>query len=219
MVRDEYGKIIYITRDEVLVNSLWELPSLTNNKKEGLGYPTQKPTSLLERIIMASSNEGDIVLDPFCGCATTCVAAEKLGRKWIGIDVSFKAYELVKIRLNKEVVSDLFEEKDIIFSTDSPKRTDDGYQSIAKKWVYIISNKQYLNKYKVGIASNIKTRLSAYQTADPERNYKLEYSVETTEYRELEKYIHEKFENQFEWVRVENINDIIDEMKKFLAND
>ena len=60
-----------------------------------LGYPTQKPRALLERIIQASSNDGDVVLDPFCGCATTCVAAEKLNRQWIGIDVSHMAYDLV----------------------------------------------------------------------------------------------------------------------------
>ena len=69
---------------------------------EKLGYPTQKPLALLERIITCSSNPGDFVLDPFCGCATACSAAEKLGRKWIGIDISEKAYELVQIRLKKE---------------------------------------------------------------------------------------------------------------------
>ena len=55
--------------------------------KERLDYPTQKPIVLLQRIIQASSNEGDMVLDPFCGCTTTCVAAEGLGRRWTGIDV------------------------------------------------------------------------------------------------------------------------------------
>ena len=72
-------------------------------KKERIGYPTQKPLKLLERIIQASSNEGDMVLDPFCGCATTCVAAEKLNREWVGIDISPKAAELVKERINNEL--------------------------------------------------------------------------------------------------------------------
>jgi len=71
--------------------------------KERTGYPTQKPLKLLKRIIKACSNEGDIVLDPFCGCATTCVAAETLGRHWVGIDISEKAYELVVSRLRREV--------------------------------------------------------------------------------------------------------------------
>ena len=67
------------------------------------GYPTQKPLALLERIILASSDEGDIVLDPFCGCATACIAAEKLGRRWIGMDVSPIAFDMVKLRLAKEL--------------------------------------------------------------------------------------------------------------------
>ncbi len=66
---------------------------------ERLGYPTQKPVALLERIIQASSNEGDVVLDPFCGCGTTIAAAQKLGRTWIGIDVTHLAVGLMKLRL------------------------------------------------------------------------------------------------------------------------
>ena len=73
---------------------------------ENMGYPTQKPVALLERIIKASSNEGDMVLDPFCGCATTCIAAEKLNRQWIGIDIEAKARELVIDRLEKEIYND-----------------------------------------------------------------------------------------------------------------
>ncbi len=67
--------------------------------KERLGYPTQKPEALLERIIQASSNEGDLVLDPFCGCGTTIVAAERLKRRWIGIDITHLAIALMQIRL------------------------------------------------------------------------------------------------------------------------
>ena len=74
-------------------------PLLSPTQKERLGYPTQKPLSLLERIIKASSNEGDIVLDAFCGCGTTIDAAERLNRKWIGIDVSIHAIYLIKKRL------------------------------------------------------------------------------------------------------------------------
>jgi site-specific DNA-methyltransferase (adenine-specific) len=67
---------------------------------ESLGYPTQKPLALLERIIAASSNEGDVVLDPFCGCGTAIHAAQKLGREWIGIDVTHIAIHLIEKRLN-----------------------------------------------------------------------------------------------------------------------
>lgn len=80
----------------------WQIQPIAPSAKERLGYPTQKPLALLDRIIKASSNRGDIVLDPFCGCATTCIAAERLQRQWIGIDLSPKAVELVKLRLERE---------------------------------------------------------------------------------------------------------------------
>ena len=85
----------------------WELRIAARSKKEYVGYPTQKPLALLERIIEASCPKEGLVLDPFCGCATTCIAAERLGRKWIGIDVSPRAFELVKARIQKEVPEDL----------------------------------------------------------------------------------------------------------------
>lgn len=80
-------------------DDVWILGILNISAKERTGYPTQKPLALLDRIIKASSNEGDLVFDPFCGCATTCVAADTLHRKWIGIDVSEVAADLVYDRL------------------------------------------------------------------------------------------------------------------------
>ncbi|MBA7532881.1 hypothetical protein ES705_25111 [subsurface metagenome] len=77
----------------------WDIPALTPTSKERLGYPTQKPEALLERIIKASSNEGGVVLDPFCGCGTTVVVAQSLKRKWIGIDITHLAINLMKWRL------------------------------------------------------------------------------------------------------------------------
>jgi site-specific DNA-methyltransferase (adenine-specific) len=88
--------------------------------KERTGYPTQKPLALLERIIKASSNEGDIVMDPFCGCATTCVAAQQLGRKWIGIDIEKQAVSLLVERLSDD--ANMF--KDFINTALIPQRTD-----------------------------------------------------------------------------------------------
>ena len=70
-----------------------------NLSAERLGYPTQKPLALLERIIAASSNPGDVVLDPFCGCGTAVAAAQKLGRRWIGIDITHLSIALQKYRL------------------------------------------------------------------------------------------------------------------------
>ena len=77
----------------------WEISIINPAAKERLGYPTQKPEALLERIIQASSNEGDLVLDPFCGCGTTIAVAERLKRRWIGIDITHLAIGLMRHRL------------------------------------------------------------------------------------------------------------------------
>ncbi|MCY4108351.1 MAG: DNA methyltransferase, partial [Chloroflexi bacterium] len=97
---------VYVTSiDErgVRAGDVWQIPVLNSQAKERVGYPTQKPIALLERIIQASSNPGDVILDPFAGCATACVAAEKLDRQWAGVDLSEKAYQLVRQRLASEV--------------------------------------------------------------------------------------------------------------------
>ena len=83
-----------------LLGNVWtDIPPINSMAKERLGYPTQKPEALLERIIKASSNEGDLVLDPFCGCGTTLAVAERLHRRWIGIDVTHLAITLMRHRL------------------------------------------------------------------------------------------------------------------------
>ena len=123
------GKIYRKQRPKpVAPNNIWaDIPQVGGG--EDVGYPTQKPTALLERIIQASSNPGDVVLDPFCGCATTAIAAENLNRQWVGIDLSPKAAELVEYRLEEHL--GLFH--NIIHRTDIPVRTDLGdlppYQS------------------------------------------------------------------------------------------
>ena len=101
---------------------------------ENVHYPTQKPIRLLQRLIAAASNPGDFVLDPFCGCATACVAAEQLGREWTGIDVSALAAKLVLSRLDREVSRNGSEQAKqgntwrglIVHRTDIPRRTDLG---------------------------------------------------------------------------------------------
>ena len=93
------GKVMYREVTDRKVDDVWRIPYIVPASKEGLGYPTQKPLALLERIISASSNPGDVVLDPFCGCGTTVAAAQKLGRRWIGIDVTHLAIGLMRKRL------------------------------------------------------------------------------------------------------------------------
>jgi len=86
--------------DGAVMGAIWtDIFPINSQAQERLGYPTQKPLALLERIISASSNEGDLVLDPFCGCGTTVHAAQKLNRRWIGIDITHLAISLVKRRL------------------------------------------------------------------------------------------------------------------------
>ena len=92
------------------VQALWEdIPPINSQARERLGYPTQKPEALLERIINASSNEGDVVLDPFCGCGTAIAVAERLKRRWIGIDITHLAISLMKHRLHDTFGAELSE--------------------------------------------------------------------------------------------------------------
>jgi site-specific DNA-methyltransferase (adenine-specific) len=95
------------------IQNLWtDIAEINSQAQERLGYPTQKPQALLERIISASSNPGEVVLDPFCGCGTTIHAAQKLDRQWIGIDITYLAINLIKRRLKDAFGEEIeFEEK------------------------------------------------------------------------------------------------------------
>ena len=99
---------------------VWDISHITGGKKEKTRFKTQKPLALLYRIIKASSNEGDIVFDPFCGCATTCVAAQQLGRKWIGIDIAEKSADILVDRLKND--SRFFQK--FVNIKIAPQRTD-----------------------------------------------------------------------------------------------
>jgi DNA modification methylase len=108
----KYGKRYYLKHDGKVPEDWWaDIDPLHGPYKERLGYPTQKPLALLERIIKASSNEGDTVLDPFCGCGTTLVAAQTLNRQWIGIDIAEDAVEITKKRLDESFPDIRFETK------------------------------------------------------------------------------------------------------------
>ena len=111
----------WIHPDGKIPDSVWDIPLLKGNEREG--YPTQKPLKLVHRIIVASSNKGDWVLDPFCGCATTCVAAHFLERKWIGIDISPAADILVRRRIDKETRNDWVSSGVAVYEPP-PSRTD-----------------------------------------------------------------------------------------------
>ncbi len=118
-----------------------DVPPISAHAKERLGYPTQKPLALYERIIAASSSPGEVVLDPFCGCATTPVAAERLGRQWVGIDIWDNAYKMVLDRLESEGLAVPYEDDDrykshlltfgsVHYTTTPPVRTDGGEEAV-----------------------------------------------------------------------------------------
>ncbi len=113
-----------------IVDDVYALQTMGGSKRERVGYPTQKPLALYERIISASSNEGDVVLDPFAGCATTPIAAERLGRQWVGADIWDGALEVVKQRMedNRQLLRE--PNPQINFITEPPERTDDAEEAV-----------------------------------------------------------------------------------------
>ena len=127
-----------VARGNRVQDIITDIKPISAKAKENTNYPTQKPIALYERIIRASSNEGDMVLDPFCGCATTLIAAEKLGRQWVGMDIWKGAHEIVIERLvDENLISPdgkkkkknkkgmhLFSKGSIKHETEVPKRTD-----------------------------------------------------------------------------------------------
>ncbi len=136
----EANDVVYEVTGQAL-DSVWSLKAIDpKNKREKVGYPTQKPLALLDRIIESSSNEDDMILDPFAGCATACVAAERLDRQWVGIDISEKAAKLVQVRIRKEI--DLFHNFKPIRRSDIPKRTDLGALPSYRTHKHLLFGKQ-----------------------------------------------------------------------------
>ena len=105
--KDTDGNVVFAYEKKgVPLSDVWEIPFLNPKAKERCGYPTQKPVKLLQRIIELASNEGDIILDPFCGSGTTCVAAKSLNRNYIGIDKNVDAVSLSEKRLSEMIISE-----------------------------------------------------------------------------------------------------------------
>ena len=116
----------------IKLQNIWDdINAIGAQAQERLGYPTQKPQALLERILLTSSNEGDVVLDPFCGCGTTIHAAQKLNRRWIGIDVTNLAISLIRKRLR-----DAFPMQDLNFDVEGVPRDMDGARALAEQDKY-----------------------------------------------------------------------------------
>lgn len=135
----------------------WQIPILTNTAKERLGYPTQKPEALLERIVKASSNEGDVVLDAYCGCGTTVAVAERLKRNWIGIDITYQSISLILKRLEdseRKAITDKIIVNGIPKDLESAKalanKEDDRTRKEFEKWAVLTysNNKAVINEKK-----------------------------------------------------------------------
>ena len=158
--RDKDGRLrLKIYLDDVVgqpMQNLWDnIAPLNSQAQERLGYPTQKPLALLERIVLASSNEGDLVLDPFCGCGTTVHAAQKLGRRWIGIDVTHLAIALVERRLKEAFPGIVFDvhgvPKDVAGAGDLADRDKHEFQ----KWITAMVGAQPYKSGKKGMDRGI----------------------------------------------------------------
>ncbi len=113
-------------------DNVWYIPIIKGNSKEFLGYQTQKPEALMKLIIEASSNKNDMILDPFCGCGTTLAVAEKLDRKWVGIDITPLAIDIIKKRLNKHF-ADRFKLQNIQIKIDGLPKDMNSAITLAEK--------------------------------------------------------------------------------------
>jgi len=167
---DDEGKIFYTGNgyprlkrylDEskgLAMQDVWaDIEAIRSWHKEKMGYPTQKPLGLLERIIKTSSNEGDIVLDAYCGCGTTVDAAEKLKRKWIGIDITYQSISLVLKRLEESYGSKILDTiildgvpKDINSAVELANKKDDKLRKEFEKWAVLTytNNRAVINQKK-----------------------------------------------------------------------
>ena len=122
--RDEDGNLMYQIVTDRKVDAVWRIPTVVPASREWMDWDTQKPLALLERIVTSCSNEGDLVLDPFCGCATACVAAERLHRQWIGMDRSPRAGILVRKRLREQDEGIAIWAQNVMVTRAVPERTD-----------------------------------------------------------------------------------------------
>jgi site-specific DNA-methyltransferase (adenine-specific) len=156
------GKVRYY-RDEVGTYSIvgikdwWTISMLSTTHSERLGYPTQNPEALLERIIKASSNEGDVVLDAYCGCGTTVAVAHRLNRKWLGVDITYQSIALILRRLEKTFGAGILDQiitdgipRDMASAEALAQKKDDRLRKEFEKWAVLTysNNRAIINEKK-----------------------------------------------------------------------
>ncbi|MDE3016541.1 MAG: restriction endonuclease [Pseudomonadota bacterium] len=140
-------------------NDVWQIPFIAPSAKERLGYPTQKPEALLERIIAACSNEGDVVMDAYCGCGTTVAVAQRLKRNWIGIDITYQSISVILKRLEdtfgKNILNKIITDgipKDMKSAEALAHKKDDRLRKEFEKWAVLTytNNRAIINEKKGG---------------------------------------------------------------------
>ncbi len=171
------------------LQSIWtDIPRVGNTAAERLGYPTQKPEALLERIIKASSNEGDVILDAYCGCGTTVAVAQRLNRQWIGIDITYQSISLILKRLEDKYPADwpaieaniLLDgvPRDLASAVALANRKDDKTRKEFEKWaVLTFSRNQARINEKKGADAGIDG--IAYFLIDKDTNGKAIFQVKS----------------------------------------
>ncbi|MDT3673020.1 DNA methyltransferase [Microcystis wesenbergii] len=163
----------------------WTIPILTNTAKERLGYPTQKPEALLERIIKASSNKGDVILDAYCGCGTTIAVAERLERNWIGIDINYQSISLMLKRLEDSFGKNVLDKielngipKDLESAKALATKPDDRTRKEFEKWaVLTYSNNRAVINDKKGADKGVDA--IAYFQGDKDNREKIIFQVKS----------------------------------------
>jgi DNA modification methylase len=170
----------------VPIQSLWaDLPALHSQSKERLGYPTQKPESLLERILTASSNENDVVLDAYCGCGTTVVVAQRMKRQWVGIDITYQSVSLMLRRLEDAFGPSVLENvktdgipRDMASAQALAHKKDDRLRKEFEKWaVLTYSNNRAIINEKKGADAGIDA--VAYFLTSKTENAKVIFQVKS----------------------------------------
>ncbi len=145
----------------VYSRDVWDIPSIGSDSAERLGYPTQKPESLLSKLILASSNEGDVILDAYCGCGTTINVAQKLNRNWIGIDITYQSISLIMKRLEDSFGKSVLEKDNFTISgipedfesaVALANKQDDRVRKEFEKWIVLTysNNRAIINDKKGG---------------------------------------------------------------------
>ena len=155
-LRNGVREVVYM-KEGKYPDDVWDIPVARG--KEALGYPTQKPEALLERIIKASSNEGDTVLDAYCGCGTTVAVAQRLKRKWVGVDITYQSVSLIIKRLQDTYGEEIIQKfelngipKDMNAAVALAHKKDDRVRKEFEKWAILTytNNYAYINEKKGG---------------------------------------------------------------------